>query len=119
MTTPLPSGVETTALTFGVVRSRSRYASCSYFRQHIRRPQVPEIFTGFSESPCSFAILMDTGWKPLRKVLQQNGLPQMPSPPTIFASSRTPIWRSSMRVRNMPARSLTSSRKSTRPSAVK
>ena len=43
----------------------------------------------------------------------------MPMPPSILASSRTPIWRSSMRARNTLARSLTSSRKSTRPSAVK
>ena len=43
----------------------------------------------------------------------------MPMPPSIFASSRTPIWRSSMRLRNTEARSLTSSRKSTRPSDVK
>ena len=45
----MPSGVETTAFTFGVVRSRSRYASCSYFRQHISLPHVPEIFTGFRD----------------------------------------------------------------------
>ena len=43
----------------------------------------------------------------------------MPRPPSILASSRTPICRSSMRARNTPARSFTSSRKSTRPSAVK
>ena len=43
----------------------------------------------------------------------------MPRPPSIFASSRTPICRSSIRARNTLARSFTSSRKSTRPSAVK
>ena len=43
----------------------------------------------------------------------------MPMPPSIFASSRTPICLSSMRLRKVPARSFTSSRKSTRPSAVK
>ena len=118
-TTPLPAGVITMELTAGVRRNRSAYASCSYFRQHISRPQVPEILTGFRDSPCSFAILMETGWNPLRNDEQQNGLPQMPRPPSIFASSRTPICRSSMRVRNTDARSLTSSRKSTRPSAVK
>ena len=53
------------------------------------------------------------------KEAQQKGLPQMPRPPSILASSRTPIWRSSMRERNTPARSFTNSRKSTRPSAVK
>ncbi len=31
---------------FGAVFSRSSYASCSYFRQHISRPHVPEIFVG-------------------------------------------------------------------------
>ena len=50
---------------------------------------------------------------------QQKGRPQMPSPPIILASSRTPICRSSMRARNTLARSFTSSRQSTRPSAVK
>ena len=50
---------------------------------------------------------------------QQNGRPQIPSPPNIFDSSRTPICLSSIRVRKIPARSLTSSRKSIRPSAVK
>ena len=81
----LPAGVITTEFTDGVRRKRSAYASCSYFRQHISRPQVPEIFTGLSDRPCSFAILMDTGWNPLKKEEQQNGLPQIPSPPNILA----------------------------------
>ena len=62
---------------------------------------------------------MDTGWNSSRKVAQQKGLPQMPRPPSILASSRTPICRSSMRAWNTPARSFTRARKSTRPSAVK
>ena len=66
-----------------------------------------------------FAILMETGIKPSKNCEQQKGRPQMPSPPIIFASSRTPICRSSIRARNTLARSRTSSRKSTRPSAVK
>ena len=37
------------------------HVSCSYFKQHIRRPQAPEILVGLSESPCSFAIFIDTG----------------------------------------------------------
>ena len=41
--------------------------------------------------------------------LYQSGRPQGPIPPSIFASSRTPIWRSSMRVRKTDARSFTSS----------
>ena len=65
------------------------------------------------------AILMDTGWKSSKNSRQQKGRPHMPRPPTILALSRTPICRSSMRVRNTEARFLTSSRKSTRPSAVK
>ena len=35
--------------------------SCSYLRQHISLPQVPLIFTGFSDKPCSFAIFIETG----------------------------------------------------------
>ena len=54
-------------------------------------PQVPLILTGLSESPCSFAIFIDTGWKSPINVLQQNGLPHMPRPPSIFDPSRTPI----------------------------
>ena len=82
-------------------------------------PHRPEIFDGFSDRFCSFAILMDTGWKSPRNAPQQMGRPQEPRPPSIFASSRTPIWRSSMRILNTLARSFTSSRKSTRPLAVK
>ena len=82
-------------------------------------PQMPEIFVGERERFCSFAILMETGVKSERNALQHTGRPQEPSPPSIFASSRTPICRSSIRVLNTLARSLTSSRKSTRPSAVK
>ena len=65
------------------------------------------------------AILMETGKKPSKNSEQQKGRPQMPMPPTILASSRTPICRSSIRARNTLARSRTNSRKSTRPSAVK
>ena len=83
------------------------------------RPQAPEIFVGLRDRPWSLAMLMETGWKFSKKVLQHRGQPQMPRPPIILASSRTPICRSSMRVRNTVARSLTSSRKSTRPSALK
>ena len=83
------------------------------------RPQVPEIFVGFRDRFWVLAILMDTGWNSSRNWAQQKGRPQMPRPPSIRASSRTPICRSSMRARNMPARSFTSARKSTRPSEVK
>ena len=83
------------------------------------RPQVPEILVGFRERFWVLAILMDTGWNSSRKEAQQKGVPQMPRPPSILASSRTPICRSSMRVWKTPARSFTRARKSTRPSAVK
>ena len=42
-------------------------------KQHIRRPHDPLILAGFRLSPCSFAILMDTGWKFFKNRLQQNG----------------------------------------------
>ena len=83
------------------------------------RPQVPEILVGFRLRFWVLAILMDTGMNSSRNWLQHRGRPQMPMPPSILASSRTPICRSSMRARNTLARSRTSSRKSTRPSAVK
>ena len=83
------------------------------------RPQVPEILAGLRERPCSFAILIDTGANSPRNWVQHSSLPHTPRPPCILASSRTPICRSSMRVLNRDARSLTSSRKSTLPSAVK
>ena len=63
--------------------------------------------------------LYETGWNSPRKLEQQNGRPQIPSPPSIFASSLTPICLSSMRVLKMLARFLTSILKSTRPLAVK
>ena len=83
------------------------------------RPQVPEILVGLRLKFWVLAILMDTGWKSSKNSRQQKGRPHMPRPPTILALSLTPICRSSMRVRNTEARFFTSSRKSTRPSAVK
>ena len=83
------------------------------------RPQVPEILVGFRDRFWVLAILMDTGWKSSRNWAQQKGLPQMPRPPSILASSRTPICRSSMRAWMVLARSFTRARKSTRPSEVK
>src|SRR5579883_167507 len=93
--------------------------SFSYERQHKRRPQTPEILEGLSGSPCSFAILIETTPKSVIHELQQRVLPHGPTPPCNFAWSRAPIWRSSMRVRNVAARSRTRARKSTRSSAVK
>ena len=45
--------------------------------------------------------------------------PQTPKPPIVLVSSRTPICRSSIRVRKTEAKSFTRSRKSILPSAVK
>ena len=80
---------------------------------------MPEIFVGFRLRFWVLAILMETGMNPSRNWAQQKGRPQMPRPPIILASSRTPICLSSIRARKTEARSRTSSRKSTRPSAVK
>ena len=57
-------------------------------RQHMRRPQVPEIFDELRERFCSFAILMETCTKSERKLEQQRGRPHTPSPPMSFAWSR-------------------------------
>src|SRR6185436_4153455 len=91
----------------------------SYRRQHFSRPHNPDSFEGFRLSSCCFAILIDTGSNVVRNVVQHSGLPQVPYPPTSLASSRTPICRISMRMRNSAASSRTNSRKSTRVSAVK
>ena len=45
----------------------------------------------YKRQDCILAIFVDTGWNSSKNWLQQNGLPQMPMPPSIFASSRTPI----------------------------
>ena len=91
----------------------------SLLRQHINLPHTPDIFVGFRDRFCSFAILIETAENSVRYVLQHNGRPQIPIPPRIFVSSLTPICLSSILVRNTAARSFTSSRKSIRPSAVK
>ena len=60
-----------------------------------------------------------TAGTPALEVLQHSGLPQIPIPPSILVSSRTPICLSSILVLNTAAKSLTSSLKSILPSAVK
>ena len=61
-TSPLkPSKVLTFSPMSGQLEFNSSYASCSFLRQHINLPQIPEIFVGLSERLCSFAILIDTG----------------------------------------------------------
>ena len=104
---------------FGRFFESSAYMSDSFLRQHISRPQLPEILVGLSERFCSLAILMETGANSVRNVWQQSGRPQTPMPPSSLVSSRTPICRSSILVLKIPARSFTRSRKSILPSAVK
>src|SRR5699024_3464987 len=91
----------------------------SYFKQHMRRPHKPDIFAGFKDRLWFFAIFIDTGSKSPKNVEQQSIRPHGPIQPSIFASSRIQICLNSIRVLNKAAKSLTSSRKSTRPSAVK
>ena len=67
------------------------YVSSSFVRQHISLPHTPDIFVGFRDRFCSFAILIDTAENSVKYVLQQSGRPQIPIPPRIFVSSRTPI----------------------------
>jgi hypothetical protein len=66
-----------------------------------------------------FAILIETGANLGRNVEQQSSRPQVPMPPVILASSRTPTCRSSIRVWSLAASSRTSSRKSMRSSEAK
>ena len=113
------SEVVTKSPTAGSLLFKSSYASSSFLRQHISRPQTPEIFVGLSERFCSFAILIETGINSGIYVAQHNGLPHAPIPPRIFASSLTPICLSSILVLKTEAKSFTSSLKSILPSAVK
>ena len=58
---------------------------------------MPVISSGVSEMPCSFAILIEMGLKSVRNLEQQRvSSPQAPMPPSSFATSRGPIWRSSV-----------------------
>jgi hypothetical protein len=52
--------------------------SYSYRRQHLSRPQRPEIFVGSSVAFCTLAIFIETGGISLRNVPQQTGWPQSP-----------------------------------------
>ena len=118
-TTPSPSSRATCSPTAGAVRANSAYSGCSYFRQHISRPQAPEIFSGFGGRSCTLAIRRLTGSKSFRNVAQHRSRPQLPRPPTSRAASREPICRRSIRACSCgPARS-TNARKSTRCGAVK
>ena len=79
---------------------------------------MPEIVDGVSERSCSLAIFTLMDAKSFRNWQQQSGRPQFAMPPRMAVSSRTPIWRSSMCVLNSCDSNFTSSRKSTRPSAL-
>ena len=50
------------------------------------RPHIPDIFDGLRERFCAFAIFIETGLKLFKKEVQQSWRPQLPRPPTIFAS---------------------------------
>jgi len=60
---------------------------CSYMRQHISRPQQPEICAGFSDSLWSLASWRLTGLSAGSHVEQQSSRPQLPRPPTMRAAS--------------------------------
>ena len=49
-------------------------------------PQTPEILVGLRDKPCSFAILLETGRKSSRKVLQHRKRPHIPMLPSCLAS---------------------------------
>ena len=83
------------------------------------RPHAPEILDELRGRSCSFAMRIETGSKRLPKRVQHSSWPQWPKPPTMAASSRTPIWRMSTRSCSSRERSRTSWRKSTRSSAEK
>ena len=83
------------------------------------RPHAPEICDGLSERRWSLATCRFTGRSSGSHDAEQYSRPHRPIPLSRLASSRTPIYLSSMRVRNMDASSRTSVRKSTRFSAVK
>ena len=88
----------------------------AYFRQHIQPPAGANI-GGFQGQTLGLGRFDGHGHKSSRNWARRRAAAG-PRPPSILASSRTPICRSSMRART-DARSFTSSRKSTRPSAVK
>ncbi|EIA29479.1 Cysteinyl-tRNA synthetase [Candidatus Arthromitus sp. SFB-5] len=119
ITSALPKLVSTILPILGIFFFISSYVSCSYFKQHINLPHIPDILLGFNDNSCSFAIFIDTDVKSPRKVEQHNVLPQVPIPPTLLASSLTPICLNSILTLKIEARILTKSLKSTLPSAIK
>ena len=78
MTFPRPEGVVTSAPRRGARCLNEVYTPCSYLRQHMRRPQQPEIFEGFSGRFWSLAMRIETGsWSP-QKLAQHSRRPQGP-----------------------------------------
>jgi len=75
---------------------------------------MPLIAVGFTEQFWVLAMRTFTGRKCVIHVLQHSGRPQIPRPPMIPASSRTPICLSSTRQPNVPASSPAMERKSIR-----
>ena len=63
------------------------------------RPQGPEICAGLSERCCALATERFTGRSSGSQLALQYSRPQRPTPERRRASSRAPIWRSSIRVR--------------------
>ena len=61
-------------------------------------PQMPDILLGFSEMFWLLAMRTLMGANSTNQVAQHSSLPQHPTPPIIFDSSRTPTCRISMRV---------------------
>ena len=57
----------------------------SWARQHIRRPHIPEIRLGFSDSFCVLAMRIVTELKRVMNVAQHRVRPQGPHPPLDFA----------------------------------
>ncbi len=76
-TMPSPCGVPTRVLRCGRFFLSSVYVASSYRRQHISRPQRPEIFIGSSVAFCTFADRIETGLSTLRKFLQQQYCPHL------------------------------------------
>ena len=63
----------------------SREFSFSYARQHMSRPQTPEILLVLSGKPCSFAILIETNVELGQPRATAERLPHMPTPPSVLA----------------------------------
>ena len=86
--------------------------------QHLSFEHCPASFCGLSEMSCTRAALVVTLEKLDIHDAQHSSRPQAPSPPMRPASWRAPICFISMRMWKRSAKTLISSRKSTRSSAM-